>query len=40
MSIKNFVQTWSGSEIKDYNKEDRIIDIYDNMYDIVEFYIT
>lgn len=40
MSIKNFVQTWSGSEIKDYNKEDRIIDVYDNMYDIVEFHIT
>ncbi len=40
MSIKDFVQTWSGSEIKDYNKEDRIIDVYDNMYDIVEFHVT
>ena len=40
MSVKEFIQTWNGKDIKDYSKEDKMINIQDNMIDIVEFYVT
>lgn len=39
MSVKEFIQTWNGKDIKDYSKEDRMFDVQDNMMDIVEFYV-
>lgn len=40
MSVKDFIQTWTGNELKEMDKEDRMYSIHDDMYDIVEFYVT
>ena len=40
MSVKDFIQTWTGSELKEMDKEDRMYSVYDNMAEITEFYVT
>lgn len=40
MSVKEFIQTWNGKDIKDYSKDEKMFDVQDNMVNIVEFYVT
>lgn len=40
MSVKDFIQSWTGSELKEMDKEDRMYSIYDNMGELTEFYIS
>lgn len=40
MSVKDFIQTWTGNELKEMDKEDRMYSVYDNMAELTEFYVT